>query len=45
MIVRMSALIACVLHIEPDTLSEEEWHRAWGRVKFFLEIAHSVEFK
>jgi len=42
---RMAAMIACVLHIDPATLSEDEWHRAWGRVKFFLETAHSVKFE
>lgn len=40
----MAAMIACVLRLEPDTLSEDEFHKAWGRVKFYLEVAHSVDF-
>lgn len=45
MIGRMNAFIACVMHIEPESLSEDEWHKAWGRVQFFLEIVHQVEWK
>jgi hypothetical protein len=41
----MSAFIHCVLRIDPDTLTEDEWHRAWGRVKFYLEIVHQVKFE
>ena len=42
---RISAFIRCVLHIEPDLLSEDEWHKAWGQVKFYLEIVHQVKFE
>jgi len=40
----MSAFIRCVLHIEPNDLEEDEWHRAWGQVKFYLEIVNQVNF-
>lgn len=45
MIERMNAFIHCVLHIDPKTLNEDEWHEAWGRVQFYLHIVHQVEWK
>jgi hypothetical protein len=40
----MSAFIRCILHINPNDLSDDEWHEAWGQVKFYLEIVHQVKF-
>jgi hypothetical protein len=41
---RINAFIRCVLHLDPEKLSAEEWHKAWGQVKFYLETVHQVNF-
>lgn len=41
----MNAFIRCTLHIDPDTLSEDEWHKAWGQVQYYLSIVHQVKFE
>lgn len=43
-IVRCNAFIACVLHVDPELLSEEEWAKSWGRVKFYLETVSQVKW-
>lgn len=40
----MSCLIAGTLHIEPEDLDEDAWHKAWGRTKYYLETIHQVKF-
>jgi len=40
----MAAIIACVLHIDPDKLSDEEFYKAWGRVKFFTSLAYQIKW-
>jgi hypothetical protein len=45
MMERMNAFIRCVLRIDPEVLEEDEWHKAWGQVQFYLKIVHQVEWK
>lgn len=40
----MNALIQCTLHIDPETLDEDDWYRAWAKVKFYLEHVHCTKF-
>lgn len=45
---RMNAFICCVLHLRQkdlEDMSENEFYQAWGRVKFYLETVHQIEFK
>lgn len=41
---RISALIHCCLHIDPDNLTEEEYWKAWGRVKYFMSLAYQIKW-
>lgn len=40
----MSALMRCVLHIDPTEMDEDEFHKAWGQVKYYLEVVNQVNF-
>lgn len=40
----MSAIIRCVLHINPDDLTDEEFYRAWGQVKYFTSLAYQIKW-
>jgi hypothetical protein len=42
---RISALIRCCLHIEPDHLTDEDFWKEWGRVKYFMTLAYQVKWK
>lgn len=42
---RMAALIRGCLHINAETLSEDEFIKAWSQTKYYLSIVHQVEFK
>lgn len=37
-------MMRCILHLDPEKLSDEEWSKAWGQVKYFLEVVHQVKF-
>lgn len=46
----MNALIRCVLHLSDSDMEflendMDKWHKAWGQVKYYLEIVHQVEFR
>jgi hypothetical protein len=41
----MGALIRCVLHLEPNEMTDEEFARAWGQVKFFTELAYQIKYQ
>jgi hypothetical protein len=40
----MAAIIHCVFHIDPDTLSEDEFAKLWGRAKYFTSLAYQVSW-
>lgn len=41
----MAAYIRCVLHLDPDQLDDDEFAKAWGQVKMYLEVVHQVKFE
>ena len=41
---RISALIHCCLHIDPDELTEEQFWKCWGRVKYYMSLANQVKW-
>ena len=41
---KISALIRCVLHTDPDLMTDEEFYRAWFQVKYFMSLAYQVKF-
>jgi hypothetical protein len=42
---RISALIHCCLRINPEDLTEEEFWKHWGRVKYYLGLVHQVKWQ
>lgn len=42
---RISALIHCCLHIDPDTLTDEDFWKCWGRVKYYMGLANQVKWQ
>ena len=41
---RINALIHCVLHEEPEPFTDR-WYLLWARAKWYIEVAHQVNFK
>lgn len=41
---RIGALIHCCLNIDPDQLTDDEFWKLWGRVKFYLGLIHQVKW-
>lgn len=41
---RISALIHCCLHIDPDNLPEDDFWKYWGRVKYYMGLVHQVKW-
>jgi len=40
---RTDALIRCTLGMEFERGSDE-WHKAWGQVKYYLSVVNQVKF-
>lgn len=40
----MNALIRCTIHQDPEKMTEDEWHKAWGQTMYFLSVIHQVKF-
>lgn len=41
---RIAALIHCCLRIDPDDLTEEDFWKCWGRVKYYMSLVHQVKW-
>lgn len=39
----MGAFIRCILHIDPNQLTEEEFAIAWGQVKYYCETSKIMD--
>jgi hypothetical protein len=42
---RMGACIQAILHIDPDALNDDEFAKAWGRTRFYMETIMNVTFQ
>lgn len=41
---RMAAMVRCCCHLDPESLSEDQFLKEYSRAKYFLEVAHQVKF-
>ena len=42
---QMAAIIRCVAHLDPDTLSEDDFLKEYCRAEYFMKLAHHIEYK
>jgi hypothetical protein len=41
---RISALIHCCLRVDPDELTDDDFWKLWGRVKYYLGLVHQIKW-